>query len=1131
MSIDALLKNHAVQTIDVTALDQATAERHRYLFGQYRILVDTLKALLAHDPNLYLFLPVSQGKDSTLVELAGLQAYREAITEALIEAQRPLVIATVNTTGESLPMEMYPAYCRDKLEQYAQHIGINLYYDMVEPALQDQYMVRWAGGQKLIPNASRSADCSQILKIATNERYLRSLNNRFSHDPEMARYADATAICCVGSRTAEGNTRTRKMRNHGLTDKGLEQLLGEMEQLDTGRSNTRILKLAPIKDWATADVFDALSLAGTDPVVRPQYQPEHGGTLIESFLPHMGVLLEIYGNGSADTCEVVIGSTASAGCNGKARYGCAFCTMPIEDSSGKALTRYPRWNVLGAENALRLRDFLLRLSASPEARGFHARAFDPTAYNRIALQPNMLKSRWLDKIIAYAAQLTVDSQNAAADFRQHLENGTLDQHPGYADILNDPLLSEKTRAGMLDMYRSQAVRPMFRLFSMEHAVLLSFRWSLDGVAAAPYRPLKLWVDAVNGKRLPWPETNDEFTARHGPISLQTPLPDAVMMPALQHEDPAEFARNPISLLNLWRRPLGTSDMFDPERNCAVEEFASSTCPLQWTAEFAYQYSHCEQPTEPAEDGYYLALYHDEGTQWVCITPDNPAIAQVRLNGKSLRDGTWEILGAEINEHTTQRFGELVDVFRERLYHAQQPANQQDALALFQQVAQRTFSGQHAMKKAVPHLAEAQISVTHTQQGRKRTHSAQFTKRVTRMQRGKALRGNTRMLFYKASTQPALAQDHQHTASLQDLSFSTHAAQSLQLQTNPMRYAGQISDVENIDVSPAMLADWIQRGGLDNALECHDQWVSRRQGSSLRRDHRSVRHYPGTGACEHLLANAVVSVAQNYHGQLTAILSRTQLFDEIGAFDYQALNQQQLLDLPFTVSMAQHRQDKSQVLLEIRRIRNAQRQQTRLAIQAVTNNPKQACEASLNTIKAELFPRAQQALLSHIHDTFAAALGQPGQHPDATAGTQAKVAGLWLALHTDHLASAQDIAKRYLPKNQADYLRSDFRLHVTAQREISTAVSDIVTAARAALQTWALVVDQAKTLLNQPAQDPLDAAKPGLRQRQALSQCEQATARINDLLDQLEHDAQAAQRNIAANLTLSQRNDLLRSIAA
>ena len=47
------------------------------------------------------------------------------------------------------------------------------------------------------------------------------------------------------------------------------------------------------------------------------------------------------------------------------------------DHSSTALTQYPRWRALGAEDALRVRDFLYRLSCDMDARAFHARAFDP----------------------------------------------------------------------------------------------------------------------------------------------------------------------------------------------------------------------------------------------------------------------------------------------------------------------------------------------------------------------------------------------------------------------------------------------------------------------------------------------------------------------------------------------------------------------------------------------------------------------------------------------------------------------------------------------------------------------------------------------------------------------------------
>ena len=100
------------------------------------------------------------------------------------------------------------------------------------------------------------------------------------------------------------------------------------------------------------------------------------------------------------------------------------------DHSSTALTQYPRWRALGAEDALRVRDFLYRLSCDMDARAFHARAFDPAGYNRVALQPNVLKPKHLEKMVRFASQLTVDSKRKADAFAMLVAQGREMEHEG-----------------------------------------------------------------------------------------------------------------------------------------------------------------------------------------------------------------------------------------------------------------------------------------------------------------------------------------------------------------------------------------------------------------------------------------------------------------------------------------------------------------------------------------------------------------------------------------------------------------------------------------------------------------------------------------------------------------------------
>lgn len=69
----------------------------------------------------------------------------------------------------------------------------------------------------------------------------------------------------------------------------------------------------------------------------------------------------------------------------------------------------------------------------------------------------------------------------------------------------------------LEMYTEALLNPqnLNYYFSEVHAVLLSFRWSLDGIGAAPFRPLAIWKQIEQGKGwIPYPKLNIRLAQSH-----------------------------------------------------------------------------------------------------------------------------------------------------------------------------------------------------------------------------------------------------------------------------------------------------------------------------------------------------------------------------------------------------------------------------------------------------------------------------------------------------------------------------------------------------------------------------------------------------------------------------------------
>lgn len=560
---DALL----MDTIDLTdSVNDQLREEQYEVYCLYLELVADVVTLLELPEKPIIFIGNSCGKDSLLVTLATINAYGDCLRRGSIEPSRRLVIATVNTLVESLPMIMLTQYLIPRIKAYAISLGINLDYQELTPPLNDEYFIRWGAASKLVTNASRSGDCTVILKTDVTNRYITQL---------MAEEAGHTVITVSGQRLDESVRRANNMQSQNVAFKTSADIREQLQSTDIG-----LQSFAPIRHWTTEQVFTFHEMVGTRPIAR-SLLPEQ--PVIPSFVPNHGLLIEIYGNGSNDVCSVAVGSTKmGAGCGGRARYGCMCCTVVTEDKSSEALTRYPRWEVLGASKGLRVRDFLFRLSAS-SSRAFHAKAIDLVGFHRICLQPNVLRSRDLEALVWFASQLAVDSANEANRFKALVAAGRELEHEGYADIYNDANMSDEIKAEMLAMYREVAQQPLWNCYSEKHAIMQSFNWSLQGIAALPFRPWVIYNRVVNGERRNYPLLNTEYEAKFGKISLANKTPEARVIRMYTPEHEQQF--NPMTaphFLSFHQRGLDVADLLDTESNCSVEHYAKNSTSVKVT---------------------------------------------------------------------------------------------------------------------------------------------------------------------------------------------------------------------------------------------------------------------------------------------------------------------------------------------------------------------------------------------------------------------------------------------------------------------------------------------------------------------------------------------------------------------
>lgn len=1125
--------NQATQSIDVFFFDTLVQDELTHLksvASDFEAGVCDLRTLLEEE-NAILHCATSMGKDSSVVTLMAVEAYRQSIQAGTIEAERPLILSTINTGGEAIPMVFFVNYAKKRLEAYAKEHGINLIYDIVQPPIHDQFYVKYASASKLIANPTRHGDCSIILKLDPSQRYLRSMLSK------MADYSNAKVISCVGSRTAESSRRSGNMKKQGIAKKGLKEIRTELEESTIG--GKALLKYAPIKDWSTDSVFDLLRIAGSRPIRKvPGYE-------IPAFLPDFGLLLAIYGNGSSETCEIAVGSTASSGCNGKSRFGCVFCTLvSVKDHSSSALAEKTRWNILGASNALRVRDYLFRLSTDIDARSLHARAYDPTAYNRVALQPNVLRVKHLEKMVRLASQLTVDSIKIAADFRQLMAEGRENEHPGIQDILSDHSLAPKTKAAFVEMYKEGLQDPasMYTLFSLEHAILLSYRWSLEGVAAAPFRPLAIWKQIEAGKgRIPYPKLNTEYEELHGPLSLTNskPLPEAVMMPILKVEDPISFVENPVSLQSLWVRPTDISDMMDSDSNCSVTNQAKHFAEV--TVKYNQGFKLDIIPVEKSYSELDVIFSSASGNlKAIRVHPTAVAIESVKLEGKTIKGRAAEqLLETGLAGEMEDAFNTKLAAFCRRIQAEEFTGEDAAVLNDLNERLTKEFASGMQVQRMVKHLRNETRFAGYSDQKRQVKQVNRFTRRVVKVQKGKIVKGNTRLGFY------ALQVDSkQHLELKQEVSMllPDFGIQSVKfIGTHDDSFNEAFEATQNLKAPADAIQRWVMTGGLDKALDQHNDFMGRliKHRKIRRLKSNQVRQYGGTHVAESLMAEGVISVEKEYWAQLKAILRRTHIFNELGLFQFQSWKVDDIQSHKGAISMAQHRADKAKVVAVIRKKRNEQRRLMKSGVSTIS-----AASDNLSVLKSACL----QAINIMTDDINAELFKITFNTGEVAVKTKAEVASLFLSLNFDGSNKLDDILSLTMPQVQLTALKASPAHYLSYSKQVIGAMAELEISIEDKLSSWQPLLTAVTQVIISADSDRLAAFKSAVEQHtpetvtndqmlkyyrpnpaglsdyltSAIDTTEKYREQLQDMQNQLSKFRQLALKELAQNMTLSQK---------
>lgn len=1016
MSVFKFNPEELIETISVE--DVFSISHDKRVVAQFNEVVAGIRKLLEIKKTICA-VPVSFGKDSTVTLLAVIEAYRQCLELKTIEPERPLIVSNVNTYAEAIAMQMFVSYASKRMVKYARNVGINIQYEQVGPSMNNQFFIRYVGGQKIPATPNRYGDCSVILKVDPNEKLLSQITSSY-HDQQDSIYKDSPIAVCLGSRKSESTRRAKNMETQNIKSKSVEDLMAEMKPVKIGSS--AVYNFAPISDWETDDVFLLLSLAGSKPLKRSAHS-------VNGFLADFGLLMEIYGNGSGnEVCDVVAGSSNGSGCNGKSRFGCTICTMiSTTDKTATNLSKLTRWKVLGVEDTLRLRDWLYRISSSVEARALHSRAFDSVGYNRVALQANTLKPRYLEKIVRYACQLTQSSIANANSFKALLAKGEGDKHPGMQCIADDSSLAPKVKKAFLEMYSEclQDPKNLNSYFSEAHALLLSFRWSLDGIGSAPFRPLAIWRQIEKGEGwIPYPKLNAELKAGEvGKLQGYESLPEAVMMPVLKNEDAHDHVFNHTSLIDLWRRPVDTSDVFDEEMNCSINRKANKS------AKVLVSFSS-RVVVKPVTDGITKAKVGD-----VTYTLLKPIINKVVLEGKVAKGQVLEMLLAgglldEVIKYCQSRFESV-------------------AYSTFEPPASITdFSmcdGVFSLTRDVQYLEKQSFITGYVTEGRKVASKINFTQRVSKVDKGVLKRGNTRMVFYPLNVHSRLHEAHSQRSDMLLPNFDTHTQKVIHIHDTSL-FQKEEEARENILITPESIGQFKEAGGIERAIDIHNKYMERlvKRRHLLKTKRNEVRRYSGTQALEILLAEGVVSIERKYWTQFQYLLKRTQVFDSLDMFRFQSMSVSDVINAPGAVSMSQHRKDKAKVLKLIRNHRNNERAKVVEAFNKPAEITKQ-----LSTFESGVYSAVNTA----VHQYFSSLLMLSFDSHQVPVADRAKVSLLWLAIQFDGVDSIDDLIKRLTSGQVASEIKSNPSVRMARADEATKALLKIKVELDSALNYW------------------------------------------------------------------------------
>lgn len=368
--------------------------------------------------NIPVVIAFSGGKDSSMVAALALHA---ALRAKQLGATPFIVVTTGDTRVENPEIVVHYRAELAKMRKFGEERGLNIQTAIAQPNLLSTFQMKILTGRGLPSFPNVSSDCSVDLKITAQMRLRKQLFSAFINDGMHA------PVTLIGTRLDESERRAMNMKaRQDRPDVPIKNKDGD-------------LVMTPLRDWTTDDVWEAMSLYGSN--VYPTFSD-------------FEETKRIYAHAAGTSCAVVADAIYEGGekkRQGKcgARTGCWSCVATEDKSLSNMIEYDERYEYARGLN--RLNRFLRNTQYDWSLRNWIGRTIKA---GFVAVEPDTYSVEMTRMLTRFMLQLDYD---------------------------------EECRA------RRAGEKPKFEIIPLDMMVAIDAYQALQGIA----RPFACWADYVD----------------------------------------------------------------------------------------------------------------------------------------------------------------------------------------------------------------------------------------------------------------------------------------------------------------------------------------------------------------------------------------------------------------------------------------------------------------------------------------------------------------------------------------------------------------------------------------------------------------------------------------------------------